>query len=94
MSDFYGFVVELESSSPVSKTGTNNSSWVVFNSSKLRRVRIGGRGLSRRLCLRTGNGGFRESSNGIRDKDGIVIVDHGSRRKESNLMLSKLHDNL
>lgn len=26
----------------------------------------------------------------VGDKDGVIIVDHGSRRKESNLMLSKL----
>lgn len=27
---------------------------------------------------------------GVGDKDGVIIVDHGSRRRESNLMLSKL----
>ncbi|KAI3892943.1 hypothetical protein MKX03_037507 [Papaver bracteatum] len=26
---------------------------------------------------------------GVGDKDGVIIVDHGSRRKESNLLLSK-----
>lgn len=30
----------------------------------------------------------REGLNGIEERDGVIIVDHGSRRKESNLMLS------
>ena len=42
------------------------------------------------MCLGTGNGGFRQIPHGVGDKDGIIIVDHGSRRKESNLMLSKI----
>ncbi|KAE9451357.1 hypothetical protein C3L33_16773, partial [Rhododendron williamsianum] len=38
-------------------------------------------------CLPTRNGGFSQQSHGIGNRDGVIIVDHGSRRKESNLML-------
>ncbi|WMV17567.1 hypothetical protein MTR67_010952 [Solanum verrucosum] len=31
----------------------------------------------------------REGLNGIEEGDGVIIVDHGSRRKESNLMLNE-----
>ena len=31
-----------------------------------------------------------EGESGIGQKDGVIIVDHGSRRKESNLLLSNL----
>ena len=31
----------------------------------------------------------REELNGIEEGDGVIIVDHGSRRKESNLMLNE-----
>jgi hypothetical protein len=30
-----------------------------------------------------------QNSSGVSSDDGVIIVDHGSRRKESNLMLSK-----
>lgn len=46
--------------------------------------------LAPRLCLAKANGGFRGERNCIKVGDGLIIVDHGSRRKESNLMLSKL----
>lgn len=32
----------------------------------------------------------REDLHRVRSRDGVIIVDHGSRRRESNLMLSKL----
>ncbi|KAL5579601.1 hypothetical protein UlMin_012043 [Ulmus minor] len=54
-----------------------------------KRLSTNGRNLSRRLCSRNGNGGFRENQHGVGDQDTIIIVDHGSQRKESNLMLSK-----
>lgn len=41
------------------------------------------------ICLATGNGEFRQLPHGIGDRDGVIIVDHGSRRKESNLMLDE-----
>ncbi|XP_058182060.1 sirohydrochlorin ferrochelatase, chloroplastic [Rhododendron vialii] len=40
-------------------------------------------------CLATRNGGFNQQSHGIGNRDGVIIVDHGSRRKESNLMLDE-----
>ncbi|KAK1383839.1 Cobalamin (Vitamin B12) biosynthesis CbiX [Heracleum sosnowskyi] len=42
-----------------------------------------------RLCFAISNGGIRQDANGIGSKDGVIIVDHGSRRKESNLMLNE-----
>jgi len=41
------------------------------------------------ICLATGNGEFRKLPHGIGNRDGVIIVDHGSRRKESNLMLDE-----
>lgn len=39
-----------------------------------------------------------EGSGGVKslvgDKDGVIIVDHGSRRQESNLMLSTWKDSV
>lgn len=47
--------------------------------------------LPSRLCVASANGGgFRKALKGVGVGDGVIIVDHGSRRKESNLMLSKL----
>nr|XP_027101823.1 sirohydrochlorin ferrochelatase, chloroplastic-like [Coffea arabica] len=40
-------------------------------------------------CLATARGGFSQGLPGVGDGDGVIIVDHGSRRKESNLMLSE-----
>ncbi|KAF7131621.1 hypothetical protein RHSIM_Rhsim09G0149800 [Rhododendron simsii] len=40
-------------------------------------------------CLATRNGGFNQQSHGIGNRDGVIIVDHGSRRKESNLVLDE-----
>ncbi|QCD95264.1 sirohydrochlorin ferrochelatase, chloroplastic [Vigna unguiculata] len=41
------------------------------------------------LCLSTQNDGFRENSGEVGGGDAVIIVDHGSRRKESNLMLNE-----
>lgn len=41
------------------------------------------------MCLKTSNGGFKQIPHGVGEKDAIIIVDHGSRRKESNLMLNE-----
>ncbi|CAN0891492.1 Sirohydrochlorin ferrochelatase, chloroplastic [Linum grandiflorum] len=35
------------------------------------------------------NGGLGKTLHGIGEDDGVIIVDHGSRRKESNLMLNE-----
>ncbi|XP_071692465.1 sirohydrochlorin ferrochelatase, chloroplastic [Rutidosis leptorrhynchoides] len=46
--------------------------------------------LSARSCLPNGNGSVKQEAHGIiTNKDGLIIVDHGSRRKESNLMLNE-----
>lgn len=58
---------------------------------KLQRSWKNSRYLPTKGCLAAGNGGLGQQTNGVGDKDGVIIVDHGSRRKESNLMLSKLH---
>ncbi|KAI7724887.1 hypothetical protein M8C21_025813 [Ambrosia artemisiifolia] len=47
------------------------------------------RGLRSTCCLTNGNGGATQLNHGIRSTDGLIIVDHGSRRKESNLMLNE-----
>ncbi|GAV61062.1 CbiX domain-containing protein [Cephalotus follicularis] len=47
------------------------------------------RNLSTRSCLNLRNGGIRQYPHGVSEKDGVIIVDHGSRRKESNLMLNE-----
>ncbi|KAI3713230.1 hypothetical protein L1987_71804 [Smallanthus sonchifolius] len=47
------------------------------------------RGLQLTSCLTNGNGGVRQLTHGISNTDGLIIVDHGSRRKESNLMLNE-----
>ncbi|KAG6720003.1 hypothetical protein I3842_03G036600 [Carya illinoinensis] len=43
--------------------------------------------LSRRMCLSNTNGGIKRKPHEVGERDGVIIVDHGSRRKESNLML-------
>ncbi|GMI86799.1 hypothetical protein HRI_002349200 [Hibiscus trionum] len=47
------------------------------------------RNFSAKSSLSFQNGGFKKLSNGVGEKDGVIIVDHGSRRKESNLMLNE-----
>ncbi|KAG8635013.1 sirohydrochlorin ferrochelatase, chloroplastic [Manihot esculenta] len=75
-------------SCPVAETGAN-SRWVPPNFSKSRGGLCKTMSLSKRLCLGTENGGITKNTYGIGDKDGVIIVDHGSRRKESNLMLNE-----
>ncbi|KAL5152797.1 hypothetical protein HKD37_19G052454 [Glycine soja] len=65
-----------------------NPSWVPLKSSNSLCCSSKPRNLSRFLCLSTQNGGgFRENSGEVGRGDAVIIVDHGSRRKESNLML-------
>ncbi|KAF3444622.1 hypothetical protein FNV43_RR14314 [Rhamnella rubrinervis] len=75
--------------SSVNETGTNSHSWAFVNFSKLQGGPSRGRNLSGRLFIRNGDGGFTQNLHGVGVRDGIIIVDHGSRRKESNLMLNE-----
>ncbi|CAJ1946679.1 unnamed protein product [Sphenostylis stenocarpa] len=71
-----------------SEAGTN-SRWLPFKSSNSLSCSYKPRNLSRFLCLSTQNGGFRENSGEVGSGDAVIIVDHGSRRKESNFMLNE-----
>ncbi|GLU02095.1 hypothetical protein SLE2022_193640 [Rubroshorea leprosula] len=66
---------------------TRKTSWVPLKSLKADTLRS--RGFSARSTLNVENGGFRQYPHGVGEKDGVIIVDHGSRRKESNLMLNE-----
>ncbi|XP_009334112.2 sirohydrochlorin ferrochelatase, chloroplastic-like [Pyrus x bretschneideri] len=75
-------------SSPASEIGASPSC-AVLNFSNLQRGPSRNGNLSRRLCRGSANGGFGQNPHGVCDGDGVIIVDHGSRRKESNLMLNE-----
>ncbi|RDX84486.1 Sirohydrochlorin ferrochelatase, chloroplastic, partial [Mucuna pruriens] len=70
-----------------SEIGTNPR-WVPFKSSNFLCCSSKPQNVSRFFCLSTQNGGFRENSSEVGPGDAVIIVDHGSRRKESNLMLN------
>ncbi|TKY50453.1 Sirohydrochlorin ferrochelatase [Spatholobus suberectus] len=72
----------------VSEIGANPR-WVPFKSSNFLFCSSKPKNLSRSLCLSSQNGGFRENSGEVGCGDAVIIVDHGSRRKESNLMLNE-----
>ncbi|KAH6774414.1 sirohydrochlorin ferrochelatase B [Perilla frutescens var. frutescens] len=65
--------------------------WAVPNSVKLRGDPSKIKYLPSRLCVASSanGGGFRKAVNGVGEGDGVIIVDHGSRRKESNIMLNE-----
>ncbi|CAN1853316.1 Sirohydrochlorin ferrochelatase, chloroplastic [Linum perenne] len=69
----------------VDKAGRNpqpNSIKAVLGRSKIK-------SLATRMSLSSSNGGLGNTLQGIGENDGVIIVDHGSRRKESNLMLNE-----
>ncbi|XP_024171908.1 sirohydrochlorin ferrochelatase, chloroplastic-like [Rosa chinensis] len=69
--------------------GQNYSTAVNLNFSNLQR----GPSRTRVLSIGTGNGGLGQTNpHGVGNRDGGVIIDHGSRRKESNLMLNEFVD--
>ncbi|XVF62617.1 hypothetical protein PTKIN_Ptkin09bG0022600 [Pterospermum kingtungense] len=72
----------------VNETATK-SKWAPLISLNFQRKpsRIGN--FSPRLSLSFENGGFKQFPNGVGEKDGVIIVDHGSHRRESNLMLNE-----
>nr|XP_004291768.2 PREDICTED: uncharacterized protein LOC101314340 isoform X2 [Fragaria vesca subsp. vesca] len=48
---------------------------------------------TRNMSIESGNGGLGQSKlDGVGDRDAVIVVDHGSRRKESNLMLNEFVD--
>ncbi|KAJ9135340.1 hypothetical protein P3X46_032534 [Hevea brasiliensis] len=75
-------------SCPVGETGAN-SIWAPPKFSTSRGGLCKTKHSSKSLCLRTGNGAITKKAHGIGEEDGVIIVDHGSRRKESNLMLNE-----
>lgn len=75
--------------SPSSRVTGGKPGWAIPELVKLRKDHLKSRYLSSRLCLATANGGFRMELNRVADGDGVIIVDHGSRREESNLMLNE-----
>lgn len=86
---FVCIVLKIEQSPDV-RLNRRKSGWPSAEFLKVpkdsRRNRYGQAG----LCLATGNGGgVNQGLYGVGDGDGVIIVDHGSRRMESNLMLSE-----
>ncbi|KAK7300757.1 hypothetical protein RJT34_11607 [Clitoria ternatea] len=65
-----------------------NSIWVPLKSSNFPHYSSKPQNLGRFLCLNAQTGGFREVSGEVGRGDAVIIVDHGSRRKESNIMLN------
>ncbi|KAL6551471.1 hypothetical protein OROGR_007625 [Orobanche gracilis] len=67
-----------------------NLGCAIPNFVKLRQDPFKSKYLPSRLCVASVNGpGFRKSFKRVVEDDGVIIVDHGSRRKESNLMLNE-----
>ncbi|KAE8710025.1 hypothetical protein F3Y22_tig00110328pilonHSYRG01131 [Hibiscus syriacus] len=75
-------------SSSVHETA-RKSTWASNKSPKFQRVPSRIRKFSAKSSLSVENGGFKQFSDGVCEKDGVIIVDHCSRRKESNLMLNE-----
>lgn len=67
-----------------------NSSQTGLGFARLRDRNRNPRHLQAMSCWPNGNGGVTKEAHAITNRDGVIIVDHGSRRKESNLMLSKV----
>ncbi|XP_021299186.1 sirohydrochlorin ferrochelatase, chloroplastic isoform X2 [Herrania umbratica] len=65
------------------------STWRPLKSSDFQRVPPKSRNFSARSSVSFENGGYKQFPNGVGEKDGVIIVDHGSRRRESNLMLNE-----
>uniref|UniRef100_A0A2P2LD29 Uncharacterized protein MANES_17G115100 n=1 Tax=Rhizophora mucronata TaxID=61149 RepID=A0A2P2LD29_RHIMU len=72
---------------PVSQSG-RNSTWPLPNFSKLQK---GPSKIKATMAAGDGNSGIVQNphGHGIGKNDGVIIVDHGSRRRESNLMLNE-----
>eukprot|EP00268_Persea_americana_P039804 TRINITY_DN3945_c0_g1_i3.p1 TRINITY_DN3945_c0_g1~~TRINITY_DN3945_c0_g1_i3.p1 ORF type:complete len:186 (+),score=40.88 TRINITY_DN3945_c0_g1_i3:249-806(+) len=72
-------------------SNARNPRWVFNKFQNLQRNCGKGGALSAKSCIKSvGDEGFREKKDGsVGDGDGLIIVDHGSRRQESNLMLNE-----
>ncbi|CAK9161774.1 unnamed protein product [Ilex paraguariensis] len=75
--------------SPITRETGRKNGWLLPRCVELRNYPSENSYLPTRLCLATANSGFRQEFHGVGDRDGVIIVDHGSRRKESNLMLNE-----
>lgn len=51
--------------------------------------RIGFKCVPRKLCFSMDQRSLHEGESRVGQKDGVIIVDHGSRRKESNVLLNE-----
>ncbi|XVF14065.1 hypothetical protein REPUB_Repub09cG0024600 [Reevesia pubescens] len=67
----------------------SKSTWAPLKSSNFHTGPSRSRNFLSRSSLSLKNGGFKQFPNGVGEKDGVIIVDHGSRRRESNLMLNE-----
>lgn len=76
-------------SASISETAARKSNLVPIKSLKSGTIALRKRNFSAMSALISENGGFRQNFHGVGEKDGVIIVDHGSRRKESNLMLNE-----
>ncbi|XP_008783194.2 sirohydrochlorin ferrochelatase, chloroplastic [Phoenix dactylifera] len=56
---------------------------------KFSRITTKGRTLSTKCCLSVRSEGLERFEHLMGDKDAVIIVDHGSRRQESNFMLNE-----
>lgn len=71
----------------ISETGFTQN-WLLPKYVKLQKHHLKSRSSSIK-SVHSRNGGFKNQFHGIGDGDGVIIVDHGSRRKESNLKLDE-----
>lgn len=76
-----------DNQSPLVRKIGRNPRWALPRIAQLPNYPPKSRKLPTKLCMATANGEFRKETHGVGSRDGVIIVDHGSRRKESNLML-------
>ncbi|KAL2347511.1 hypothetical protein Fmac_001511 [Flemingia macrophylla] len=76
------------SSFSTSEIGTNQR-WAPLKSLNFLCSSSKPQNLSRFVCVSSQNGGLRENTGEVGRRDAVIIVDHGSRRKESNVMLNE-----
>ncbi|KAL8483894.1 hypothetical protein ACS0TY_026543 [Phlomoides rotata] len=97
-SSLFSIHTDLDGSSLSQAINLNNlgesPGWAVSGFLKLNQSPLKFKYLPSLLCLASANGGgFRKTLKGVVEGDGIIIVDHGSRCEESNLMPRSLSQN-